>query len=69
MAFIDFGLSVLSAEQIADFPLDEPFDLASIYHMLSIQGNLAGHEVFERFYEIGSHQGLKETIEFLRQGE
>jgi len=40
--------------------------LAEIYHQLSIKGQLAGHEVHQRFYEIGSFEGLKETEEFLK---
>ena len=64
MAHIDYGLSVLSANNLADRSINIPFDLADVYHELSIRGELAGHEVFERFYEIGSHQGLQETINY-----
>jgi hypothetical protein len=32
-----------------------------LYHALSLEGNLVGHEVYERFYEIGSLRGLEET--------
>ncbi len=67
MAHIDYGLGVLSALVLEDAPADEPFDLADIYHELSLQGLLAGHEVFERFYEIGSHKGLGETIEYFKK--
>jgi hypothetical protein len=35
-----------------------------VYHKLSKVGQLAGFEVHERFYEIGSHTGLKETEEY-----
>ena len=69
MAYIDYGLGVLSAAVLKDAPVNEPFDLADIYHNLSIQGALAGHEVFERFYEIGSHKGLEETIDYFKKGE
>lgn len=67
MAHIDYGLGVLSALVLENAPADEPFDLADIYHDLSLRGLLAGHEVFERFYEIGSHKGLEETIEYFRK--
>lgn len=60
MAHIDYGLSILSSRTLADRP-DGPFDLADVLHVLSVSGQLAGFEVFERFYEIGSHQGLAET--------
>ena len=65
MAYIDYGLGVLSANVLLDYSEDQPFDLAAVYHCLSLGGRLAGYEVFERFYEIGSFEGLKETTEFL----
>ena len=67
MAHIDYGLGVLSASVLENAPADVPFDLADIYHELSVRGLLAGYEVFERFYEIGSHQGLDETIEYFKR--
>ena len=69
MAHIDYGLGVLSAAALKDAPVNEPFDLADLYHKLSVQGALAGHEVFERFYEIGSHKGLQETINYFKKRE
>ena len=67
MAHIDYGLGVLSASVLENAPDNEPFDLADIYHELSIRGLLEGHEVFERFYEIGSPKGLDETIEYFKK--
>ncbi|MEI7825934.1 MAG: nucleotidyltransferase family protein [Chlorobiaceae bacterium] len=69
MTYIDYGLGILSAVALKDFPLNEPFDLADIYHSLSVRGDLAGYEVFERFYEIGSPKGLEETVEYFQKGE
>lgn len=67
MAYIDYGLGVLRADVLHTRPAGEAFDLADTYHELSVKGKLAGHEVFERFYEIGSHQGLRETADYLRK--
>jgi hypothetical protein len=64
MEHIDYGLGVFSAAVLEAMPADTPFDLAEVYHALSLEGRLAGHEVHERFYEIGSHQGLAETIHY-----
>jgi NDP-sugar pyrophosphorylase family protein len=61
MEYIDYGLGVLSAEVLADYEAAVPFDLADVYNELSLAGKLAGHEVQERFYEIGSREGLKEA--------
>jgi len=69
MAHIDYGLGVLSASVLENTPVNEPFDLADIYHELSVLGLLAGYEVYERFYEIGTHTGLGETIEYFKKEE
>ena len=61
MEYIDYGLGILTAEIFSGYPAGQPFDLADVYHQLSLAGKLAGHEVQERFYEIGSHEGLKEA--------
>jgi len=61
MAHIDYGLGVLAAEVFDQYPGDKPFDLADVYQTLSRQGQLGGYEVSDRFYEIGSHSGLKEA--------
>ncbi len=64
MTYIDYGLGVVSASVLKQRPVDQPFDLADIYQDLSLQGQLVGLEVHERFYEIGSHTGLKETEDY-----
>jgi NDP-sugar pyrophosphorylase family protein len=69
MAYIDYGLGVVAAEVFAQYPADEPFDLADVYQTLSRPGKLAGYEVHDRFYEIGSHSGLKEAEEFFLMKE
>ena len=65
MTYIDYGLGVLSASVLEQYSAGQGFDLADIYQDLSLKGRLAGLEVLERFYEIGSHVGLKETEEYL----
>jgi N-acetyl-alpha-D-muramate 1-phosphate uridylyltransferase len=69
MMHIDYGLGILSASLVLDRLGNEPFDLADIYYSLSVRGDLAGLEVFDRFYEIGSEEGLQETEEFLARGK
>jgi NDP-sugar pyrophosphorylase family protein len=64
MAYIDYGLGMVSASVFDSYPNDEPFDLADVFQNLSQQGHLAGFEVHQRFYEIGSHGGLKETEDY-----
>lgn len=64
MRHIDYGLSLLSAGVLASVPEGAAVDLAQVYNALSLGGQLAGFEVTERFYEIGSHEGLRETAEY-----
>jgi D-sedoheptulose 7-phosphate isomerase len=65
MDYIDYGLGILSTDILKDYHDNKPFDLADVYRKLSLKNQLAGYEVFDRFYEIGSIIGLKETEEFL----
>ena len=66
MHHIDYGLGILRAESLAPWPDNEPFDLADVYRRLLSENQLSGHEVTERFYEIGSPEGLAELDAFLR---
>jgi NDP-sugar pyrophosphorylase family protein len=68
MRHIDYGLGVVAAAALALRAPGEPFDLADFYRDLARKGRLAGFEVAERFYEIGSPQGLAETGTFLQSG-
>jgi NDP-sugar pyrophosphorylase family protein len=61
MAHIDWGLGALDAEAFAPYPPDAPLDLATVYADLLARGQLAALEVQQRFWEIGSPQGLEET--------
>ncbi|MEY2489236.1 MAG: N-acetyl-alpha-D-muramate 1-phosphate uridylyltransferase [Verrucomicrobiota bacterium] len=67
MLHIDYGLGTLRAEALASWPDDEPFDLADVYRGLLSENQLLGYEVTERFYEIGSTEGLAELDAFLRR--
>jgi NDP-sugar pyrophosphorylase family protein len=67
MAHIDYGLGAFSRRAFADHPVDEQFDLASIWKELCARGELAAYEVRERFYEIGSRSGLAETEKLLEE--
>lgn len=66
MHHIDYGLGILRAETLAPWPDNEPFDLADVYRRLLSENQLSGHEVTERFYEVGSPEGLVELDAFLR---
>jgi NDP-sugar pyrophosphorylase family protein len=60
MRHIDYGLGLLRASALDDWPRGEVVDLADVYGRLVTQSELAGYEMKQRFYEIGSPEGLKE---------
>ena len=66
MRYIDYGISVLRAALFAGFPDNAPFDVADLYSRLVFEKQMAGYEVKQRFYEIGSAQGLAELDALLR---
>lgn len=65
MHHIDWGLGVLDHAAFAEAPAAEAFDLPALYRRLLQTDQLAGFEVDQRFYEIGSAQGIQETTEYL----
>ncbi len=65
MSHIDFGLSVLSRDVFSRYAESKVIDLADICRDLSRRGQLAAIEVSERFYEIGSPQGIRDTEAYL----
>jgi len=65
MRYIDYGLGVFRAEAFGNLPAGKSCDLAELYADLLQRKQLAAFEVRERFYEIGSPEGLRETSEFL----
>lgn len=60
MRHIDYGLSLFKAAAFDDWLVDKPFDLAEVMQRLVARKQLAGFEVKQRFYEIGSREGLAE---------
>jgi NDP-sugar pyrophosphorylase family protein len=68
MEHIDYGLSIFSSSIFDEFPSGIAFDLSEVMQRLLGRGQLAGLEVHQRFYEIGSFSGLKELEELLRSG-
>ena len=67
MTHIDYGLGILKPNIFEQYPEGANFDLAEIYGPLSETGRLASFEATNRFYEIGSHDGLKELNDILQE--
>jgi len=66
MCHIDYGLGVFQRAAFAALPGEAPADLATLYSELLQRDELAAFEVRERFFEIGSLEGLQQTAEYLR---
>ena len=65
MRHIDYGLNLFWSEAFASRATGEAFDLSDLQRELVEGGQMAGCLVTERFYEIGSHQGLAELESLL----
>ena len=66
MHYIDYGLGAFRATAFDGFARDAVVDLADVQKALVARGELAGYEIKQRFYEIGSHEGLAELDALLR---
>jgi NDP-sugar pyrophosphorylase family protein len=62
MQHIDYGLGVFNAAAFAE---SQHADLAGLYRDLLSRDKLAAFEVHERFYEIGSFDGIRELAGYL----
>ena len=67
MTHIDYGLGIFKQEVFGQHLQGVNFDLGEIYETLSESGSLASFEVKKRFYEIGSHEGLNEMNQLIKQ--
>jgi len=66
MRHIDYGLNLFKATAFNSRPSSQPFDLAEVMGELVREKQLAGYEVRDRFYEIGSPAGLAELETLLQ---
>lgn len=66
MTHIDSGVALLSRSIIDNLiPPNVNIDLSSFYQQLIQKGQLGGYEIQDRYFEIGSKQGLQEFEEYL----
>jgi len=67
MTHIDYGLSLFRRSVFEKYQEGTKLDLSDVCAELSSRNQLAGYEVGERFYEIGSHQGIEDFEEYIRR--
>lgn len=65
MEYLDYGINILRKSIFNEWPDGIPFDLSEVFIKLIEKGEVSAFEVLNRFYEIGSIQGIKETEEYL----
>jgi NDP-sugar pyrophosphorylase family protein len=65
MHHVDFGLSIFSREAFAQEP-GSAFDLSEVVQRLIAEHQLAGYETQQRFYEVGTPEGVMELEEYLK---
>lgn len=64
--YIDFGLVCLRRSLLSSIPAGTPTDMAVIFSSLVRKKKLLAYEVFQRFYEVGSVQGIAEFAEYVK---
>jgi MurNAc alpha-1-phosphate uridylyltransferase len=67
MNYIDYGLSCFEMSVFSSYDSSIPLDLAQIFTDLSSKDLLAGYEAEERFYEIGSQQGILDFAAYVER--
>ena len=67
MVYIDAGVSVLRKEVLESVPPGEVYTLEALYQGLIQAKKLAAYETRQRFYEIGSPEGLEEFRNLVAQ--
>jgi NDP-sugar pyrophosphorylase family protein len=66
MRYIDYGLGAFHRRAFEGLAPGSIHDLATLYQDLLADGDLAAFEAAERFYEIGSVEGIRELAEVLQ---
>jgi NDP-sugar pyrophosphorylase family protein len=67
MKYIDYGLGLFRSSAFDGLSRTEPVDLSEVQKKLVSQHELCGYEMHERFYEIGSPEGLNELNLLLKK--
>ncbi len=69
MVYIDFGVSVLRKKALDLIPHGKVIDLGELNQELIKRNELLAFETNQRFYEVGSPEGLKEFEQLVSSGQ
>jgi hypothetical protein len=64
--YVDYGLSIFKKSTLDSFSTKQNLDLDDLNQKLISMNQLVAFEVRQRFYEIGSFQGIKELEKYLQ---
>ncbi|CAB4196991.1 GCD1 Nucleoside-diphosphate-sugar pyrophosphorylase involved in lipopolysaccharide biosynthesis/translation initiation factor 2B, gamma/epsilon subunits (eIF-2Bgamma/eIF-2Bepsilon) [uncultured Caudovirales phage] len=65
-SYIDYGLSILNLNVLKHYLPSGKSKLSDIFHKLSCDKLIYGHEVHDRFYEVGSFDGLNDFKNWIK---
>ncbi len=68
MVYIDYGANIFRKEALEIIPESQYYSMDELFPRLIEMDELLAFEVKERFYEIGSPQGLNEFEEYIKRG-
>ena len=68
MIYIDYGTSLLRKEALELVPTGEVYSTEELFAELIRREELLAYEVNERFYQVGTPEGLEEFKEYIAQG-
>jgi NDP-sugar pyrophosphorylase family protein len=66
MVYIEYGANIFDKKVLKMIPQDKTYGLEDLFPRLIEKNQLAAYEISERFYEIGSKQGIQDFTEFIR---
>ena len=69
LKYLDYGLSCYESAIFIPYHDQAPLDLGDVCTQLATQKLLAGYQIEERFYEIGSVEGIKDFTEYIEKRE
>ncbi|MFC1904341.1 sugar phosphate nucleotidyltransferase [Chloroflexota bacterium] len=67
MVYIEYGVNIFQKEALKMVPKNQFCPLDDLFHRLIEMEELLAFEVKDRFYEVGSPEGLKEFEEYIRE--
>jgi NDP-sugar pyrophosphorylase family protein len=67
MVYVEYGANILKKEALNMIPGNQFYSLDDLFPRLIEMGELLAFEVKERFYEIGSPQGLTEFERYIKE--